>query len=463
MTDAEFAFVLDVKGNVIKRDKNMSEEAERVIELSNNYVDENRLEEVFQLAFNFEKEARNAADFLSYSRVILNMLDVMDHFQLWDTLTDTVVKLSKRRGQFKQAIVDIVQRCVTFIDHIEDRNTRINFIKTLIQVSENKIYVENELARLSMILSKDAEERQNIDEAFNFLRDLQVESYGDMPIEEKNTFMLEQCRLCLLKNDLVRAQIISNKIVSSTIDGEKFPDLKFKYYQTMMKIKFLQKAYVEVVQIGISCIELKIVDEDPLVFSPIFKTIILCLFLCPLDQTRKDLSIRVSSHRHFIGMDLLRTILEKFMVEELISWSDIEQKYVCNFAALLSPPNFSFFVTEEEAKNYLTLFRSRVNEHNLIVIQHCYCQISMARLSQLLHLDVDETEVVLCRAVCDHVVFARINRPLQIVVFKPVLSSTQILNEYLMRIENLFNNIGHVSTLINTESEFRKSAGQIEC
>lgn len=31
MAETDFAFILDVKGNVVKRDKNLSEEAERVV------------------------------------------------------------------------------------------------------------------------------------------------------------------------------------------------------------------------------------------------------------------------------------------------------------------------------------------------------------------------------------------------------------------------------------------------
>lgn len=62
--------------------------------------------------------------------------------RLWEKLVETVLVLSKRRGQFTQAIVEIVQKCVTFLDKFEQgcMDIRKTFMKTLIAICENKVF-----------------------------------------------------------------------------------------------------------------------------------------------------------------------------------------------------------------------------------------------------------------------------------------------------------------------------------
>jgi 26S proteasome regulatory subunit N5 len=71
-----------------------------------------------------------------------------------------------------------------------------------------------ERARVTRMLAKIKEDEGAIAEASEILQELQVETFGSMERKEKVDFILEQMRLCLLKNDFIRAQIISRKISS---------------------------------------------------------------------------------------------------------------------------------------------------------------------------------------------------------------------------------------------------------
>lgn len=64
------------------------------------------------------------------------------------------------------------------------------------------------------MLAKIKEDEGHIIEASEILQELQVETFGSMERKEKADFILEQMRLCLLRNDFVQAQIISKKISS---------------------------------------------------------------------------------------------------------------------------------------------------------------------------------------------------------------------------------------------------------
>jgi len=69
-----------------------------------------------------------------------------------------------------------------------------------------------ERARLTRTLSQIKEKEGKTVEAADILQELQVETYGSMERREKVEFILEQMRLCMLKKDYTRAQIISRKI-----------------------------------------------------------------------------------------------------------------------------------------------------------------------------------------------------------------------------------------------------------
>lgn len=116
----------------------------------------------------------------------------------------------------------MVQEACTYVDEINDMESKLKLIDTLRTVSAGKIYVEIERARLTRKLAAIREGQNNIDEAATILQELQVETYGSMEKREKIEFLLEQMRICLLKGDYIRTQIISRKISIRSFEDESF-------------------------------------------------------------------------------------------------------------------------------------------------------------------------------------------------------------------------------------------------
>lgn len=112
------------------------------------------------------------------------------------------------------------------------------------QVTEGKIYVECERARLTHKLAKIREDDGDIQEAANIIQELQVETYGSMEKREKVELILEQMRLCLAKQDYIRTQIISKKINTKFFDDEGTQDLKLKFYRLMMELDQHEGSYL---------------------------------------------------------------------------------------------------------------------------------------------------------------------------------------------------------------------------
>ena len=121
-----------------------------------------------------------------------------------------------------KAVTKMVQEACSYVDQINDMEQKLKLIDTLRTVTVGKIYVEIERARLTKKLAYIKENQGNIDEAATILQELQVETYGSMEKREKIEFLLEQMRICLLKGDFIRTQIISRKISIRAFEDESF-------------------------------------------------------------------------------------------------------------------------------------------------------------------------------------------------------------------------------------------------
>ena len=116
----------------------------------------------------------------------------------------------------------MVQEACTYVDEITDQVQKLKLIDTLRTVTAGKIYVEIERARLTRKLAFIKESAGDTTEAGNIMNELQVETYGSMDKREKIEFLLEQMRLCLIKRDFIRTQIISRKISIRSFEDESF-------------------------------------------------------------------------------------------------------------------------------------------------------------------------------------------------------------------------------------------------
>lgn len=141
------------------------------------------------------------------------------------------------RSQLKQAVVKMVQECYTYVNKTPDKETKIKLIETLRSITEGKIYVEVERARLTNILAKIREEEGDVAEAAKIIQELQVETYGSMDKREKVELILEQMRLCLAIKDYIRTQIISKKINTKFFEEDDTQVIiKHKFFRFWVKI-----------------------------------------------------------------------------------------------------------------------------------------------------------------------------------------------------------------------------------
>ena len=197
---------------------------------------EGKKDEAIENLLGVEKQTRLAGDAFATGKVAVEIVKILFECKDWEGLNSNIVMISKRRQQLKQVLVDMVQEAMKYVDEAPDYDKKMEIIHTLRAVTEGKIHVELERARLTRQLSKIRESEGKIAEAADLLSEVQVETYGSMDKEEKIEYILEQVRLCLEKGDFIRGAIVSKKLTAKTFKDDTFQELKIRYYDLLNRI-----------------------------------------------------------------------------------------------------------------------------------------------------------------------------------------------------------------------------------
>lgn len=393
-----------------------------------------------------EKQTRNAADVLSNARVQIHILQLCLKTNSLKLLNENILTLSKKHGALKQATQKVIQEAVTFVDHLPDRQSKLDLIEVLRIVTEGKIYVEAERARLTRILSKMKEEEGKLDEAAEILQEVHVETFGSMDKREKTDFILEQMRLCLQKKDYTRTSIISRKIQTKYFSEPNTQDLKLKFYDLLIQYDIHESNFLNVCKSFRQVLDTDSVLADEKKWKEVLTFVVILIVLSPYDNEQSDLIHRIMLEDRLNKMPVLKNFLKMFITHELIRWPKIEEIYGTMLrATYVFTPN-----TADGAKRWLE-FHKRVTEHNLRVIAKYYSRITYSRLTELLDLSASEVETFLSSLVSNKTIYAKIDRPAQIVVFTKPKASEEVLNDWSTNIHGLLKLLEKTTHLITKE------------
>jgi len=133
-----------------------------------------QLEGALQNLLALEKPARLGADVGGTTELAVAMVQMCYDAKNWDVLNETITMLSKRRAQLKQVVGAMVRQATKFVDEQKDETLKLQLIHTLRAVSEGKIFVEVERARLTKTLAVIHESKGEIEEARKIMQDTQL-------------------------------------------------------------------------------------------------------------------------------------------------------------------------------------------------------------------------------------------------------------------------------------------------
>jgi len=361
-----------------------------------------------------------------------------------DLLNEKLVLLAKRRGQLKAVIRDTVQEAMNYVDKINNPEAKIALIDTLRNITEGKIFVEIERARLTRTLAKIREAEGKIGEAAKILQEIQVETFGAMEKREKIDFLLEQVRLCLDNKDFIRGQIMSNKINRKVLLETEFQDLKLRFYEQMIRYHSHDNNYLEICRCYHSIYDTPNVKAVKDSWIPTLKLEVLFVLLAPHTNEQKDLLHRIGEDKNLEELPKYRDLLKRFTTTELIRWPKLKELYSGELAA-----HPALFPTSGEGQ-WVDLHK-RVVEHNIRVIAQYYTRITMQRLAQLLDLQQIEAEKFVSDLVVSKSIFAKIDRPKGVVVFVKAQDPNEALNQWSESVGSLLDLLEKTTHLIHRE------------
>lgn len=398
-------------------------------------------------------------------------------------LNEQVLLLSKKHGQLKQAVTKMVQVVMGFLDDTPSLEVKLRVIETLRTVTEGKIFVEVERARITRILSDIKKEQGDIKSACEILCELQVETFGSMTRREKTDFILEQVALCIENDDWTQAGILSRKISTRYFarrpkkspeqlekerkereEAEKsrrpedppiekpddVTDLKLRYYEQQITLAKHEDSYLEVCKHYRHVLDTESVENNPTQLHAVLQRVIYFVLLAPYDNEQSDLLHRIQLDSRNAEVPEDAALLKQFTISELMRWPMVEQQYGQH---LCSTDIFSKDKNAKDSKAFTRYeaLRHRVIEHNVRVVAKYYTRITFPRLTELLDLSEDETEKYISDLVTKKTVYARIDRPAKLVNFEVKRGPDEVLDEWSGSMKGLLGLLERVGHLIQRE------------
>eukprot|EP00742_Colponemidia_sp_Colp-10_P000919 GILJ01000997.1.p1 GENE.GILJ01000997.1~~GILJ01000997.1.p1 ORF type:complete len:475 (-),score=76.98 GILJ01000997.1:155-1510(-) len=431
-----------------KKTQDFSKEVAALLPQAQALAKAGRLQEAIDLCMGLEKQTRQAGDSQSTSELVGTVAQMCFDAQDWTRLNENIVLITKKRGQSKRAVVDLVQKCSNALPNLPNLDIRLQLIDTLRTVTAGKIFVEVERARLTRTLAQIKEGEGNIAEAADLMQEVQVETYGAMEKREKTEYILEQMRLVLLKKDYIRTFIISRKLNKKILQDANFQDLKVRYYNYLIEYFQHENKPLDVCKCWQAIYETPIVKEHVGQWQTALQNSILYLALSPFNNEQSDLLARISDTeaKRLQQLPIIESLAKQFMTMELMNWPLTQE------SVLLTAEPFQGPKGPDRWKD----LHKRVIQHNIRVIAQYYSRITMSRLASLLNLDTDRAELELSEMVSGKFLSAKIDRPQGVIMFVKRKEAEDILNEWSSDISSLLDLAEKTCHLIHKENMVHK-------
>lgn len=442
---------MSLYGSLIKQEADYTTTCDEKIPECEKLALNGKLLEAVEILTLLEKQSRLACDAHSTARILVAIIKMCYGVKNYDALNENILLLSKRRSQLKQAVTKMVQEASSYVDQIDDMPEKLRLIDTLRTVTAGKIYVEIERARLTKKVAGIKEAQGSIEEAANIMQELQVETYGSMEKREKIDFLLEQMRMCLLKGDFIRTQIISRKISVKAFEDEQYHDLKLRYYELMIKLDQHNASYLLVCKHYKQIYDTPRIKADTAMMSEALKNVVIYLLLSPFDNEQQQILHGLSNDKNLQKLPKYNDLIKLIKTDEVINWRNLIEHFEQDLKVGDSSfPATDAFKSDEGAKRW-TDFKTRIVEHNMRVMAKYYTRIYTKRMSNLLDLTEEETEEFLSNLVINKTITGKVDRLTGIVTFEKAKDPNEMLNDWSNNLSLLMTTINKTTHLINKE------------
>lgn len=443
----------------IEKKEDFTEAAASLVAEAGVMASAGELDKAIEQLFALEKKCRLANDISSLKAVVLGMVNVCKAAPTnWPKLNFTITTIAKRHQQSRHAVSAVLEQCMGWVDEAPDEAAKVALITALRDVTDGKIYAEAERAKLTRSLAVIKEAQGDVAGACEVMLDVYVETFGALTKREKIDFILDQIRLCILKEDWVRVTIVAKKVQTKFLEEEDMQDLKLRYYGLLGDFYLREKDAFSLAKAyhAMASTPCKAEDDGPGGWRPLLASAVLFLCLASRTPEQKQMLHAVAKDER-LGPKLpaWEATIKLFTTDEIIAFPLASQAEV---EAQLKAVIGEYKLPEAEALfgHWRLLTHERTTQHNLRVASGYYKRIRVARLAELLGLSQGEAEKHLSALVSEGQVFAKIDRPAGVVTFSPKVSAEETLSAWSSDLGNLLTLVERTCHLINKEHMIHK-------
>lgn len=448
-------------GGQLEERIDLAEETETKLSQARSLVETSpsNLPSALALLASIEKRARIGNDSPSLVKVCEASLQLCKDCNDDEQLLATLQNLTTRRSQKTKAISACVNKCIPWVldtsdgskgfvplevQNDEQKAIREKMVVALRDVTDGKLFLEAERARLTRALAIIKEQDGDITGAASILQEVHVETYGSLSKREKVEFILEQMRLTLGIKDYIRAAIVGNKINRKALAEEGMEDHKISFFTLMAEFHRHDKDAFELAKDYHSIYHTSTVQKEESQWKEALQSTILFLALSPFSMEQQDMLHRINADPNLEKLEACQKTLQLLLKKEIIAYPLPHQDEMEGINAFA-------LGGEDLALMWKETFKTRIIQHNIRVASGYYQKIRGTRLAQLIGLDGKELEKEISNMVSNGEVYAKIDRPSDIVRFKQEKGAEAILSDWAADINTLLNLVDTTSHLISKE------------
>jgi 26S proteasome regulatory subunit N5 len=432
------------------------------------------LQDALAILAALEKRCRLGNDTPSLVRVCEASLELCRESNDPEALLATLRTLSTRRSQKTKAIAALVHKCLPWVVDVDADGftplppttaggevARDSLVEELRGITDGKMYLEAERARLTRTVAIIREARGDAPGAADVLQEVHVETYGSLSKREKIEFILEQMRLTLLKRDYVRAHIVSNKVKRAVLDEEGMAELKVKFYGLLTDYYRHEREAFELAKCYHAIYATPAVQEEDGLWREALTNVVVFLCLSEYSNEVKDMMERVNLDPRLDKIPECRETISAYLRDEIIHYPLAHQAALESVPAFVDDagggidddgsPASSSSSSSSSREHWHETFHTRIVQHNLRVASLYYRRVRTSRLAQLLSLDVDATERHISQMVSSGTLYAKIDRPKDIVRFMRKRCEEEVLSDWAADISKLLGMVEETTYLIHKE------------
>lgn len=385
-------------------------------------------------------------------------------------MRELIVSLNKRRNQSKNAITEMVKFVLS--PQVYDRlnqEEQVKLLKTLIEITEGRIYVELEYSKAVRLLTEIYMSHNQIEEASKLIQDIQIETFGSIERAYKVDYILFQMRILLQKGDYIRTLIVSNKVNRKHLNDEGLEKLKVEFYNLMIRYYLNENKFIEVSKcyktlydfvksINEKTIKNENIKEDvrsnyqeilsQVNMNILFVNYVMYLTICPPELATRNMlnELNISYKKDLEECPDMYMIVTKLLSDDIIY---IDNNFLNSFSRY---PIFQAGVAELNPEKHFRLFRKYLIQHNLIIFQKFFSQVKLERIGKMIGIDSKEVESEIADMVINNYIYARINRITATVNFKPKSDHNDKLNDINYDLMKMLEKIETTCHLIHKEN-----------